>query len=48
MTQGYPVSSTIFNIVVNEVMLSTLLEICGPQEDYHGMVWATREQDIVF
>ena len=48
MTQGDPVSPTIFNIMVNALVRSTLLEVCVPQEAYHGMGWEAGDQDIVF
>ena len=36
MTQGYPVSPTIFKIVVDAVVREVILEVCGPQEAQHG------------
>ena len=33
VTQGETVSPTIFNIVVNVLVRSIILEVCGPQED---------------
>ena len=48
VTQGGPVSSTIFNILVNAVVQATLVEVCGPQEDQHGLRWASGEHGIVF
>ena len=41
-------SVTIFNIVVHAVVQDTLMEVCGPQESQHGLVWAAREQDVLF
>ena len=35
VTQGDPVSPTIFNIVVDAVVSEVLLEVCGPQESQH-------------
>ena len=29
----------IFNIVVYAVVREVLLEVCGPQEEAHGLVW---------
>ena len=45
--QGYPISPMIFNIVVNIGVRSVLDEFCGPQEAYHGMVWATGGYNII-
>ena len=46
VTQGYPLSPTIFNIVVDAVVRTALLEFCGPQEDQHVFGWATGEHNI--
>ena len=48
VTKGYPISSTIFNILANAVVWATFLEVCSPQEYHHGMGWAEGDQDIVF
>ena len=48
VTQGDPVSPTIFNIVVNTVVRVMFLEVCGPQEAHHGRGWSVGEQYIVF
>ena len=48
MNQGEPVYPTILNIVVDAVARSILIEVCGPQEAHHGLVWAVGEQDIIF
>ena len=48
VTQGDPVSPTIFNIVVDEVVRAALQEVCGPQEAQHGFVWVTGEHNILF
>ena len=48
VTQGNPVSPTIFNINVNAVVHSTFLEVCGPQESRHGLGWVAREHNIIF
>ena len=48
MTQGDPVSLTIFNIVVDEVVRAVLLEVCGPQEEKHGFGWLSGEHNICF
>ena len=37
---------TIFNIVVDSVVRSVLLEVCGPQEAHHRFVWAAGEHNI--
>ena len=41
VTQGDPVSPTIFNIVVDAVVRDYLQEVCGPQEYQHGFGWAS-------
>ena len=38
----------IFNIVVDPVVMAALLEVCGPQEDQHGIGWAAGEHNICF
>ena len=48
VTQGDPISPTIFNIVVGAVIRAILLEVCGPQEAHHGFFWAAGEHNIVF
>ena len=47
VTQGYPFSLSIFNIVVDVVVWAMLREVCGPQEALHKMGWSLGEQDIV-
>ena len=37
VTQGYPVSPTIFNIVVDAVVRAVLLEVRVPQEAQHEL-----------
>ena len=46
VTQGDPVSSTLFNIIVYAVVRATLQEICGPQEAQHGFGWLAGEHNI--
>ena len=46
--QGDPSSPTIFNIVVDTVVRSTLEIVCGPQEARHGMGWAVGELNLIF
>ena len=46
-TQGDLVSITTFNIVVHAVVRAVMLEVCGPQEAYHGLGWASVEHNIV-
>ena len=29
-------------------MQAKLIEVCGPQESHHGLVWAAGEQDVMF
>ena len=48
VTQGYPVSPTIFNIVVDAVVRAVLLEVCRPQESHHGFRWSSGENNICF
>ena len=48
VTQGVPVSPTIFKIVVGTVVRATLLVLCVPQEDHNGLGCAVGEQYIVF
>ena len=48
MTQGDPVSPTIFNIVVGAVVRVVLLEVCGTKYAHHGLVWVEVEHNIVF
>ena len=45
---GDPVSFTIFNIVVDAVVRAVIMEVCGPQEEHHGFVWAAGNHNIVF
>ena len=48
VTQGGPVSPTIFNIVVDVLVWVMLREVCGPQEALHGLGWEDWEQDDMF
>ena len=48
MTQGYPVSATLFNVIVDALVRSTLQEICVPQEAQHGFGWSEGEHNICF
>ena len=48
MTQGYPLSAKIFNIVVDPVVREVLLEVCGPREAQHGFRWAVGEHNVCF
>ena len=38
VTQGYTVSSKIFNIVVDALVRVVLIEVCRPQEAHHGFI----------
>ena len=40
VTQGEPVSLTIFYIVVDSVVRGVLMEVCGPQKSYQIFGWA--------
>ena len=46
VTQGYPVSTALFNIIVDELFRATLQEICVPQEAQHGFGWSEGEHKI--
>ena len=48
VTQGDPVSSKIFNIVVDAVVREVILDVCGPQEKHHRFGWSAGEHCIVF
>ena len=46
VTQVYPVSPTLFNIIVDAVVRVALQEICGPHEAQHGFGWLVGEHNI--
>ena len=46
VTQGDPVSPTLFNIIMYAVVRATLQDICGPQEAQHGFGWSAGEHNI--
>ena len=46
MTQGYPVSATLFNVIVDALVRTTLQEICVPQEAQNGFGWSEMEHNI--
>ena len=46
VTQGDPVSLTIFNIVVDAVARADLQEVFGSQETQYGFIWAAGEDNI--
>ena len=48
VTQGYPVSPMIFDIVMEAVVRAVLLEVCRPQEAQHGFGWVAGEHNICF
>ena len=47
VTQGNPVSPTIFKIVVDAVVRVFLLEVCGNHKLHHGFGWAEGEHNII-
>ena len=48
VTQGFLSPPTIFNIVVDVMVMLVLLEVCGPQEAHHGLGWEEEYHNIVF
>ena len=48
MTQGDPVSPTLFNIIVDAVFRETLQDICVTQEAQHSFRWLAGENKICF
>ena len=48
MTQGDPVSPTLFNIIVDSVFRATIQDIYGPQGAQYGFGWLAREHNICF
>ena len=48
VTQGNPLSPTLYNIIVDAVVRETIQEICGPQEDQHGFWWSMGEHKVCF
>ena len=48
VTQGYPASPMILNIVVDAVVRSKLKVVCIPQEARHGMGWSAGEHNLIF
>ena len=38
----------ILNIMINAVLKVVLEDVCRPQEDRHGMGWASGERNIIF
>ena len=48
VTQGYPSSPMIFNIVVDAVVRVVLGEVCSLQEAQHGMGWEAGARNFVF
>ena len=47
LTQVYPSSPIIFNIVVDAVVWAILDMDCGPQESQHGLVWADGDKNVI-
>ena len=48
VTQGGPVSPSVFNILVNVVIRVVMLELFSPQEDQNWLDWEASENDILF
>ena len=48
VTQGDPVSTTIFNIVLYSGVRAVLIEVCGPHEAHHGFRNSAGEHKICF
>ena len=48
LTQGYPASTMIFNIMVDAVVRAVMDVVCGPQEAQHGLGWVAGERDLIF
>ena len=48
MIQGDTFYPTIFNIMVGEVVMAVLLEVCGSQEVHNGLGWTSGENTILF
>ena len=48
MTQGKPVSLTIFNIVVDVVVRAVHWSYVDPQEAHHGFGWSAGKHNIYF
>ena len=46
--QGYPVYPTVCKIVINAVIRTLIIEVCGPQEAQHMMGWEVGKHAIVF
>ena len=46
VTQGYPSSPMILNIVVDVVVWVILDVVCSPQEAQHGMVWSVGDRNL--
>ena len=47
VTQGYPLSPTVFNIMLNSVIRSVLIELCVPQESHNRIGWETGKRKII-
>ena len=48
VTQGYLLTPTTLDTVVDAAVGATLMEVCGPQEAQHGLGWAAGDQEIIF
>ena len=48
VTQVYPVSPTVFNIMVDAVVKAVIIEVYGMHEASNGIGWAAEKQNIVY
>ena len=48
VTQGGPVSPTIFNIILDAMVRAVIMKVCGPQEAHHSFGCLTGEHNFFF
>lgn len=48
LTQDYPTSLIILNIVVDAVVRVVIYLVCGPQGEQNGLGWAAGKRNLVF